>query len=54
MFKDEYKRQIDSISADDSVKQKVLKSIENKKTVKNRKSKLQLLLPPRLRLRFRF
>lgn len=40
MFKDEYKRQIDSISADDSVKQKVFKSLERKKTVKHKKSKV--------------
>ena len=40
MFKDEYKMQIDGICADDSVKQKVLKSLENKKTVKHKKSKV--------------
>ena len=40
MFKDEYKKQIDGICADDSVKKKVLKSLENKKTVKHKKSKV--------------
>ncbi len=40
MFKDDYKKQIDSICADDSVKQRVLKSLEGKKTVRHKKSKV--------------
>ncbi len=38
MFKDEYKKQIDGICAEDSVKQQILKSLKGKKKAKHRKS----------------
>lgn len=43
MFKDEYSKQIDSIRADGYIKQKVLKSIENKEKVKNKAKKIRFI-----------